>query len=237
MDGRVDPYRPRLRTWVHEAALADRMTRSMMRARTPLLISFALVCGAYGAAPPADDRAERAVAEIEKVGGTVGYDESRPDTPVNFVSFYKSRVVDSVLSHLRSLPEVREIHELLGLYGTQVTDAGLPHVMKIKNLRRLYLGRTRITDEGLIRLSGKRDLEVLSISDTQISGAGLARLSQLSNLKELTLERTQVTDNGLGQVRDLKNLEFVRLFGTQVTLEGVKELRRSLPWTEVRLEQ
>ena len=75
-----------------------------IRASTLLLVSLALVCKACAAGPPTNDRAERAVAEIKKVGGNVVYDSSRPARPVIIVVFRYSRVDDSVLSHLRAFP-------------------------------------------------------------------------------------------------------------------------------------
>ena len=91
------------------------------RMTTSAFLLLAVPCAVATAATAGDDRAERAVAAIEKVGGTVQRDESRPGSPVYAVDFYNSRLTDSVMSHLRALPEIREFH----VSNAPITDAGI----------------------------------------------------------------------------------------------------------------
>src|SRR6516165_3603211 len=95
----------------------ERMTNSAV-------LSLAVLCAVATAAQAGDDRAERAVAAIEKVGGTVQRDESRPGSPVDFVNFSNSRLTDSVMLHLKALPGIRE----LSVNNAPVTDAGIANL-------------------------------------------------------------------------------------------------------------
>ncbi len=101
-----------------------------------------LLCAAIQAATVADERGEQAIAEIEKVGGTVGYDSSRPDRPIVLVEFSKSRANDSVLSHLKAFPELREFR----VENAPITDSGLAKLRVLTRLDTLVLCNTRISD-------------------------------------------------------------------------------------------
>src|SRR5271166_2087996 len=95
--------------------------------RTPrfsigILVTLALA-GGVGRAPPSEQDAaiERAIAEVQRVGGTFGYDESRPGTGITNVEFWHSRVTDSVLSHLKALTDLEDLR----LSNAPITDAGI----------------------------------------------------------------------------------------------------------------
>ncbi len=85
----------------------------------------------------------------------------------------------------------------LNLSGTAVTDAGLAHLGKLAQLRRLNLSRTAVTDAGLASLAGLGQLEVLNLYGTGVSDAGLAQLHGLQSLTKLYLWETAVSDAGV----------------------------------------
>jgi len=64
------------------------------------------------------------IAEIEKLGGEVEYDEKSPERPIVAV----------------------------GVYGTEVTDAHVVHLKGLTSLQSLYLGNTQVTDAGVNEL-------------------------------------------------------------------------------------
>ncbi len=85
--------------------------------------------------------------------------------------------------------------------GTDVSDAGLVHLSKLTNLRKLLLARTRVTDAGLVHLRGLTNLMELSIDNTDVTDAGLAHLKGLTNLRELSIDDGHVTDAGVAELR------------------------------------
>src|SRR5262249_36677013 len=65
----------------------------------------------------------------------------------------------------------------LDLSDTGVTDAGLPYVAVLPNLKSLTLCWTAVTDEGLNRLKGMATLQHLNVLFTSVTRAGAADLT------------------------------------------------------------
>jgi len=146
-----------------------------------------------------------AIAEIEKLGGTV-----RPvsaDTDLKDVDFHLS--------------------------GTGLTDAGLAHVKQLKNVVWLNLKGTKITDAGLAELKDMKSLKRLHLELTGIGDAGVAHLAGLDELEYLNLYGTKVTDTGLKQVANLKNLKKVFIWQTPVSDAVAAEVMKGRPGLQV----
>ena len=77
-------------------------------------------------------------------------------------------VRDADLAPLRGLTQL----QTLNLWGSQLTDAGLEYVGRLKNLRKLDLSDNSITDAGLVHLQGLTQLETLELQGTQVTDAG-----------------------------------------------------------------
>ncbi|MBC8326373.1 MAG: hypothetical protein H8E27_12190 [Verrucomicrobia subdivision 3 bacterium] len=74
--------------------------------------------------------------------------------------------------------------EVLLLFRTQITDAGLKEVAKLQKLKTLSLFRTQITDAGLKEVAKLHHLEGLNLLGTQVTKAGVAELKRaLPNCK------------------------------------------------------
>ena len=88
----------------------------------------------------------RAIAEIEKLGGSLSYyDASDPKAlgePLRWFSWLRKLHGDE---HLGNAVVVE-------LYGTQITDAVLVHLKGLTKLEWLWVRETRITDEGIKKL-------------------------------------------------------------------------------------
>ena len=167
-----------------------------------IALSLIAVIGIYGYFGSVEDRGElETIAEIEKLGGSVDFDERSPDTPAVAVNFSRTSDTDAGLVPLKGLPELRTVN----LSSTQVTDAGLIH------------------------LKGLRELISLGLADTQVTDAGLVHLKGLLELRMLSLSNTRVTDAGLTHLEGLTNLDYVHLAGTRVTDDGVEHLNKALP--------
>lgn len=144
---------------------------------------------------------DKAIAEIQKLGGKVDRDDKAEGKPVTVVNFGTTQVGDEALANLKGFAKLQK----LTLNGTKITDAGLEQLKGLEGLKKLYLVDTKVTDTGLAHLKELKSLEILSLVGTQVTDAGLDNLKELANLKE------------------------VFLFGTKVTDEGAKKLKEALP--------
>jgi len=64
----------------------------------------------------------------------------------------------------------------LALVNAPVTDAGIPHLLKLTGLRRLNIAGTQITDDGLVALSGLQELEWVCVHRSPMTSRGVERL-------------------------------------------------------------
>ena len=115
-------------------------------------------------------------------------------------------ISDAALEVFASLPRL----EGLSLRGNHFTDEGLAFLGRMKQLKRLWLGR----------------------GDCRITDAGIKSLSELENLEELELQGHPITDEGLKHLYDLAKLRKLRrvyLHGTRVTALGVYRLSHVIP--------
>jgi repressor of nif and glnA expression len=163
------------------------------------VLGLSLAVVASGWAAEANTEQAKAVAEIERLGGTVTVDE-------------KSQAVIGV-----------------SLRKTKVTDAGLVHLKGLTGLEELDLGKTEVTDVGLKHLKGLNNLQWLGLAGTKVTDAGLKHLQGLTKLQWVGLAGTKVTDAGLEHLKRLTKLQSLYLGDTRVTNEGVKKFQQALP--------
>jgi hypothetical protein len=142
--------------------------------------------------------AEAAIAEIQKIGGTVMQLAQSDDSLVVDFHLGGTSLSDDALAQVKTLPKVVQ----LDLKDTQITDAGLAHLAGIATLNKLHLEKTKITDAGLEHLKDLGNLEYLNIYGTAVTDAGLAHLGGLMNLKKLYVWQTQVTDEGIAKLKE-----------------------------------
>jgi len=142
--------------------------------------------------------------------------------------------------HLFSLPsrtrddQLKELPDLpfpfgISLAASPVTDAGLVHLQRLKNLKSLNLFNTLVTGPGLQDLRSLDKLESLNLTDTEITDGGLAYLQGFKNLKHLLLGINNISDAGLTELKRFKSLEYIDLKDSNVTRQGVEELKKSQP--------
>lgn len=120
--------------------------------------------------PPvnSDTNPAQSLAQIEREGGKVRFDEKSPGRPVVAIDFS----------------------------GTPLNDAGLRNISGMTTLKSLNLKQTRITGNGLANLKNLPHLRVLYLDGTRITNADLRHLQNLSALEEVYLHNTRV--NGVG---------------------------------------
>ena len=66
----------------------------------------------------------------------------------------------------------------LALVDAPVTDAGVPHLLRLTGLKRLNIAGTQITDDGLVALGGLQNLEWVCVNRTRVTGTGVDRLKR-----------------------------------------------------------
>jgi mono/diheme cytochrome c family protein len=114
----------------------------------------------------------------------------------------------------------------LKLGDTEITDATLVQVAKLKNLQKLHVEQTRITDAGLQQLKGLANLEYLNLYGTEVTDAGLTELTNLKNLKTVYLWQTKVTEEGLANLKKaMPNLDVIG----GVTEQAIAEFTKAAP--------
>ncbi len=129
---------------------------------------LALVASGWTAEPSIDQAT--AIAQIEKLGGKVAIDETRPGNPVIWVSFLGPEVTDAHLGSLKGLTSL----ESLNLVWTRVTDTGLACVKEMTKLQSMNMHGTPITDAALEHFKVLTELEALDLYGTQVNGSGFS---------------------------------------------------------------
>ncbi len=148
---------------------------------------------------------QKAIAEIERSGGTVWTYEQSPGRPVIGVYFANKRMI---------------------VQG--VKNGGPPNFAKVLTFR-TNMGLLNIED-----VTGMHDLRVTQDSDpdvreSKVTNAGLASLNGLPQVQVVSLWGTEVTDAGLENLKGLTNLRTLDLRETKVTDASVKKLQQMLP--------
>lgn len=119
------------------------------------------------------------------------------------VTLYKTDPVDEVLEKLAT--EFPEQITWLDVKDTPLTDQGLVHIAKMKNLTKLRVEKTGITDAGLENLKDLLYLESLNIYGTDVSDAGIANLESMKNLRRLYAWDTRVSKEGAAKLQQAAN--------------------------------
>ncbi len=119
-------------------------------------------------------------------------------------------------------------------FSIPVSARELPQLSRHRNVHSLDLSKSDIDNQALRALSKMSDLRSLNLSETKITDDGVAVLAEHRNLQSLDLSKTAVTAAALPALVKLSHLSQLDLRGTQVTEEAVRELRRQMPYAEVR---
>ena len=153
------------------------------------------------------------------------------------IVFSGSSIDDNGLASVKDLAGL----ETLIFDGCQgITDRGVAHFEKLKNLRVLHICRDDtlhgenpsaevITDVGMKHLAGLRRLEDLTLTGQTISDAGLRHLKALTNLKRLSLSGGDISDAGFEHLTGLVRLESLSVSETSLTPAGVEAFRSKMP--------
>jgi len=136
--------------------------------------------------------------------------------------------------NMKGLSKCTQVKRLYLSNCWKVTDAGIGHISKMKQLTELRLHAIDVTDEAIDDIVKLPQLSILFLNATDVTDAGLAKLGKISSLTELHLFGTNITDAGLAHISQLKNLKHLDLgFCKSLTTPAVKRLRKQLPQCEI----
>lgn len=165
---------------------------------------------------------QKAVAEIEKIGGKIEYNAAGK---VVKIDLNNAKIADADVKILALFSEL----EWLDLRITPIGDEAAGYLGNLRNLKFLNLFRTNLTDSGLAQLRNLTQLETLLIGGTQITDEGLKNLESLSKLRKISVFRTAVSNAGLKHLEKLAALEILLIGNSKITEEGAKSLQKTLP--------
>ncbi|GAB3810172.1 ribonuclease inhibitor [Spirosoma humi] len=174
-----------------------------------------------------------------EAGGTQVASGPAPESPVLIMKVPAAdpKIVDELKkANLLVLPLSKEQNQLevSAVNARTFNDAQAIVLPKLSNqIVWLKLGDTQISDAALASIAKLKNLQKLHLEETKVTDAGLKQLKQLANLEYLNLYGTAVTDAGLTELAGLKNLKTVYLWQTNVTEKGVTALKAALPKLEV----
>ncbi|XP_010915656.1 uncharacterized protein [Elaeis guineensis] len=100
---------------------------------------------------------------------------------------------------------------------SKITDAGLKHVLSIKNLEKLCISETRLTADGVMLLSSLSNLRLLDIGGIPVTDKALSSLQVLTRLEHLDLWGSKISNNGAAVLEMFPRLSFLNLAWTSVT--------------------
>jgi hypothetical protein len=161
-----------------------------------------------------------AIAAVEGVGAEVTIDYQRSGEPVVAVSagWRSHDLGDAEMPFVAAFDQL----EKLDLQSCPVTDAGLAHLKRLKQLKSLNLDCCRnVTDAGMEHLKELPQLQTLVLDGTRVTDAGLEPLEGLPELQGLFLYG--VTDAGLEHVARMPHLRRLSI-GGEVTDAGLEHL-------------
>ncbi len=134
------------------------------------------------------------------------------------ISIDSERITDRGIEQLCKLPQ---LVSLLLHHAPLVTDASMPAVGQLSQLRELYLQDTQLSDAGIEALLGLENVWSLQLSGTNITDAGVARLGQMKRVSILNLSMTGIRGHGLSGLHDIERMNLY-LEGCLVTDEGLR---------------
>lgn len=132
----------------------------------------------------------------------------------------------------RGIEHLNEVTSLKGieLCGQDITDDCIVHISS--NVTSLSLEDTQITDAGLLHILSLENLTELSVVDrffspteTPVTDAGVKHLASMKNLEVLHLRRLGLSDRSVKHLKSLKRLVRLRLAGNQISNDGLADLQ------------
>jgi Leucine Rich repeat len=200
------------------------------------LIVVTLLAASLGYVSMRAREQKEAVARINELGGSFQYDYQIGSNPRLIPAGLKMSSTTQawqVGSNPRSSPagwpwlrkfvgnEFFQDVVFVKLDGTQVCDADLFVIGKLRRIKTLSLNRTGVSDQGLAGISGMSRLSYLGLMQTEVTAAGIRQLRPSRNGSIVMLENTSVGNEALP---NLSGCAHLGLDGTAITSQGLRQL-------------
>ena len=189
-----------------------------------LIIMAAL---AFGQTNRLSDKEQRAVKEVERLGGTFEWVSHDDEKLLSLDVDNKTKVFD--FGKLKDIKSLR----VLRVFQGKIDESSLIHLRKIPKLELLVVTSDGLTDKGAKSIGKLVSLNKLDLSSKSLTGSGLGELGSLKSLKRLFLYNTTIVDADLSPLAKMVWLEELCLPMT-VSDEGLVKLKTSLPKTSIR---
>jgi Leucine-rich repeat (LRR) protein len=180
----------------------------------------------------------KALEELYLAGTVVDDDSAK--IIAGFPALKKLRLARTQISDLglETLSTCSTLEDIDLSEDSLITNAGMAHLAKLTNLRKLNLWRVQISDDGVLMLAPLIRLEWLNLDNTKLSDAGLPALKNMNALTFLHLGSTQITAAAAPSLIHLKSLKDLKV--TRTALGGsdsaIAEIRKNLADTVIQTE-
>jgi prepilin-type N-terminal cleavage/methylation domain-containing protein len=137
---------------------------------------------------------------------------------------------------LESIADLTSLTELVLWWATEITDAGVAHLSRLRRLQLLDISLSRVTDEGVRSLAMLPELEELGLQG-KFTDKSLLYLSRAGHLKSLRLHggECEFGDEGLRHLEGLKDLRRLVLENAKVSEAAKERLLKAIPDLELNL--
>lgn len=135
------------------------------------------------------------------------------------------------MSELRKLELFAQLQSA-SFAGTNLDDAGLAHVARVKTIENLNLQETEVSDAGLAALASLPNLRYLRLKgNSQLTNACVPQLQRLTRLVDLQIHETSIDETGLRELTGLANLRDICVYVEQgnYSFDGLLALSARLP--------
>jgi hypothetical protein len=125
-------------------------------------------------------------------------------TNVHSITIDNPRATDDTLASIVTLPRLEGVK----IVSDGVSDTGLLHFARAKDLTALEIGSRKLTDAGLATLTGLKRLNKLSLVlwEPKNTDAGLSHIAELAHLEMLTIDARNVSSDALARIVKLPKL-------------------------------
>lgn len=170
------------------------------------------------------------IREASIIGTTLGEPGRRFIAQQPFLEHIDADRVDLRDDWLIALPGMERL-TFLSLDDTEgITDAGIAHIAKHRNIKDLFLSYTKLSDEGLKKIQSIKSLKRIWMEGTQITDASMEGFRIMPSIAEIGVAYTTVTNEGLMRLVDISTLRKVGIKGCDnITADAVKRFRAQRP--------
>jgi len=131
---------------------------------------------------------------------------------------------------LIGLPPLEDLRFLSLDDTTHVTDKGIEHIAKHRNIEQLFLSYTGLTDEGMKHIHSLKSLQRAWFEGTKITDASMAGFRLMPNIREIGIAYTPVTTEGLMTLVDIRSLKKVGAIGCEnISADGIRRFKAQRP--------